>query len=183
MTFTPEKAKCLVEELPKSKLFKNNYKVLQNKHDETTYRFAFSIDPNPHIAISRKSNREGIKVYVNQLSIPKVNFFKSVAKHIKVFKSYPVGYRYVDGENSFTSAYTTFSSLNPDKNDVLCLMISTEEDFHLLLLWYLGFPLDQGRLRKFVIDEDYNKLPDDPFEPSSNDPIAEEQLAFVQLDT
>jgi|GEM_PF-1591840 len=181
MKLTPEVAKVTVEKLRNFEPFRSTYGDLKDQHDKYTYCFKFSEPPVGHIAISREPNKEGVTVYVNQQSVKNVSFFNLNVGTVQVSEKYSKGYKNNAGENGLPFSATQLSSLNSERNDVLRLTAFTTIDFKLLLKWYLDLPFDQETLRELLINEDYKEFPDNPFEPSSDKPIAEDQLTPAKL--
>lgn len=138
MTLTPELAKSIVEKLPGAKPVFSTRGDSKGQHVKYTFRFEFVGPALRHIAIARRATSEGVTVYVNQQSINNVTFSNSIVGSARVSEKYPKGYKGRTGDKGLSSSAAQLSSLNPEKNDVLRLSVSTAEDFQQLLAWYLG---------------------------------------------
>jgi hypothetical protein len=137
MILTPGLARSIVENIPGVKPVLSTRGDSKGEHVKYNYRFEFPGSPVRHIAITRKSTKEGVTVYVNQQSVKNVSFSNLVVKAVRVSEKYPKGYKGKTGDKGLSSSAANLSSLNPKNNDVLRLSIATKEGLQQLLDWYL----------------------------------------------
>lgn len=182
MTLTPEQAKCFVDKLRDSKLFKSKQYNLKACHIESAYRFSLSDSLKAHIAIDKEKSNQGVLVYVNKLSIDNISFFDSFAKLIPVSKKYNKGDSLAHEHNSNISKILTLPSFFLSENDVLRLIIASEDELELLIAWYIWSPINRKFLEKCVIKNDYSIFRNSPFEPSSCETILKENLNLKNLE-
>lgn len=181
MKLTPEIAKAIIQKAPDAKQILSSHEMLKGQYKNYICFFEFSGQHIRHIVVAREpANKNNIIVYVNQKSINHVPFLESCAKSIPVSKKYPKGSKCIAGENSFISSDPKLSSLTPDYNDVLCLTVSTPEDFHLLLNWYADLPFEKELLEQMLLNKNYS-FPGSTFEPSNKEDIAKNKLTFEKL--
>jgi len=112
--------------------------IRKGQHLEKSYRYQFPSSPTRHIAIMREDTRNGITVYINNISVLGNEFSSSKIDGIDITEMYPAGYEGKNGNKGIAGSVARLSSLNPKDNDVVRLTISSESSFSKLLEWYFG---------------------------------------------
>jgi hypothetical protein len=137
MTLTPELGKAIVEKMPGAKPVLSTQGKSIGQHVQYLFRYEFVGPAVRQIAITKKATKEGVTVYVNQQSIKNSTFPNSLLGAVRLSKTYPKGFKGRTGDKGLSASAAQLSSLNPEKNDVLRLSVSTLEGFQELMSWYL----------------------------------------------
>lgn len=75
---------------------------------------------------------------MNRYSVKNAIFSSMTVNKVELLKTYPKGFEGETGDKGIAGSAGRLPSLNPKKNDVLRLSVSSQDGLEQLLEWYLG---------------------------------------------
>lgn len=138
MSITPDVAKSMTETTPHIQPVFSEKGVRKGQYLEKSYRYQFPSAPERHIAIMRTGTKDGITAYINNISVSGSAYSLSEIDGVIISETYHKGHEGKAGKKGISGSVARLQTLDPKKNDVHRLSISSKLAFKNLLDWYFG---------------------------------------------